>query len=295
MSAPASPMTTRFVAYSRLLVIGMLALEIPSIWLLEATPEWEPAWRGLHLLQMLLLIGLVIVGRSYLKKQESHWVTQSHFVLAALVFSFIGDFINSGLIDVSAITEQRHVLSIVPFAIAQIIYVMVFWRSSSVSPEHSASDSISNFKLAGLVLWLPVSVGLWFTIFTDWMPTVIERATLFYACLVMLMGITSTWIWRVWGDIGSWVTIGAMLFLISDAMIGSAISRGVAPEGVAAHIIWATYFSAQCLIARLPLLGQAMEDTTPDYPPGYEEYLAEVEMSEEAAAELRGDADKSAE
>lgn len=286
MNMTAETMTTKFVAGSRLLVISMLLLEIPSIWLVQTLPEWTMPWRVLHLVQMLLLIGLVLKSRSYLRQQDSHWISQCHFILAALGLSLVGDLINSGLIDFSAITDQRHLLSIGPFAAAQIVYIMVFWRSSSVSPNHSESDSISNFKLAGLVLWLPISVGLWFSIFTEWMPTIIERATLFYACLVMLMGITSTWIWRVWGDIGSWVTIGALLFLISDALIGSALSRGGVPEGVASHIIWATYFAAQCFIARLPMLGLAMEARTPDYPPGYEEYV-EYELPPEAAAELR--------
>ncbi len=102
----------------------------------------------------------------------------------------------------------------------------------------------------------------------------------------MLMGITRTWLWAFWVDIVFWATCGAPLFLISDALIGSALSRGGVPEGVASHMIWATYFAAQCFIARLPMLGLAMEARIPDYPPGYAEYV-ESELPPEAAAELR--------
>lgn len=263
--------TTRFVALTRLLVISTLGLEVGAVWLLSAKPELEPAWRILHLLQMTLLIVLVIVSRRQIPTESSHWKRLTGFVLAALTFSIIGDFINSGLIDLSSLVQPQQVLSIIPFALAQFIYVLMFWRSSSVSPEHGDVDAISNFKLAGLVLWLPLSVALWFSVFSDHMPTIVERATLFYTCLVLLMGITSTWVWRVWGDIGSWVTIGALAFLVSDAMIGIAISKGVSPSGIGAHIIWVLYFMAQCLIARLPVLGLAMEARIPDYPEGYED------------------------
>lgn len=247
-----------------LLIGAMLLLEGLAIALMPEDDSWLPALKALRLLEVLILIGWSLKGRALLK--GSHWQWQASLILLALGFSFLGDVINSGFIDIEAYITPRHLASIPAFALAQLLYVLLFWRSASVHPAHSEANSISNFKLITLLLWLPLSYGMWALVFDASQPLLIERATLFYSSLVVLMLLCSSWIWRVWGDIGLAVSAGALLFVISDALIGTALNQGLTPSGFKAHLIWVTYFAAQALIARLALLGQQMEARIPEAP-----------------------------
>lgn len=239
-----------------MLIISAVLFEIAAVWVLSQKPELVPLWRLIHLTQMLLLIALTWSSRRQLQSHSSPWITPSTFILAALFFSLLGDFINSRLIDLTAIFSPQTVLSIPPFAIAQMLYVAVFWVTFS---QVKQARDIGRFRIISLLLWLPLVFFLWSTVFSGDQATVMLAATLFYTALVVLMGISSTWVWRSWGRAGATVCGGAMLFLISDAMIGHAMSSGNSPSGLAGHLIWLFYFVAQCLIARLPVVGHDMD------------------------------------
>lgn len=241
--------------FGHMLIIAAVLFEVASVWLLSQKPEFVLMWRLVHLTQMLLLIALTWAGRQQLKDQNSSWVTSSNLILAALLFSLVGDFINARLIDLTAIFSPQTVLSIPPFAIAQMLYVTVFWMTFN---QPKQARDIGHFKAISLLLWLPVAGFLWSMVFSGDQVTVMLAATLFYTALVVLMGISSTWVWRSWGNAGATVCGGAVLFLTSDAMIGHAMSSGNSPSGFAGHLIWLFYFVAQCLIARLPILGHEL-------------------------------------
>lgn len=247
----------RFVTQTWLLLIAALIFEVIAIAALQQQPQWMPALRVVHLLQMAVVLLMAVHAMRNLTAAQSVWAWQAKGLVLALVFAITGDIINSGLIDFSHITEKRHLLSIPAFALMQGIYVLLFWRSAATNP--SDRERLKPIKLLGLILWLPLSLLLWFAVFTNDIPVLMERATLFYVCLVVLMGISSCWISYIWGKAGFWVTVGALSFMVSDALIGIALNKGGVPAGMATHWVWITYIGAQCLIVRLPLLGHIRE------------------------------------
>jgi hypothetical protein len=252
----------RMVAQTWLLLAAAFVFEVAAIFALQQQPQWMPGLRVVHLLQMAALLLLSYRNFSHLKQADSHWAWQARWLFIALLFAFSGDLINSGLVDLSGITAQRHLLSIPAFAVMQSIYVLLFWRSSSAAASHINSNRIKTLKLASLIVWLPASVLLWRLVFDNDMSVLIQRATLFYVCLVVLMGITSGWLSYVWGRTAYWVTVGAISFMISDALIGIALNQGGVPTGMATHWVWLSYIGAQCLIVRLPVLGARLEAET---------------------------------
>ena len=247
----------RFITQTWLLLIAAMLFEVIAIAVLQQQPQWMPALRVVHLLQMAVVLVMAMFAVRNLAAARSAWAWQAKALVLALVFAITGDIINSGLIDFSHITEKRHLLSIPAFALMQGIYVLLFWRSAATNPNDR--QRLKPIKLIGLVVWLPLSLLLWFAVFTNDMPALIERATLFYVCLVVLMGISSCWISYIWGKAGFWVTVGALSFMVSDALIGMALNKGGVPAGMATHWVWITYIGAQCLIVRLPLLGHLRE------------------------------------
>lgn len=244
---------SQLMRLSRVFIISAIVFELAALWFVSHKPELVPLWRVLHLVQMLLLIALTWASKRQLQHQQSNWASASNLVLAALCISLVGDMINSRLIDLNALFSPQTVLSIPPFAIAQMLYVALFWQSYKRPKQ--ASDS-PRFRQVGLLVWLPLAAALWSTVFSSSLPPVMLGATVFYTALVVLMGVTSTWIWRSWGATGITICIGALLFLTSDAMIGHAMSSGNSPSGFSGHVIWLLYIVAQCLIARLPVLGE---------------------------------------
>lgn len=229
------------------LLIGFLLLELPFIWLLSNQPEWTATWRVVHLIQMLLLMGWLAVANRQLSPEFKRC---GQGLMFALVLSFIGDVINSRLIDLSFIVDPQIFLSIIPFAATQLIYALLFWQAAKTSPR------ILQYKRISLILWPIITLLLWSNLLADGMPTVLVAATLGYASMVLLMLVTSSWLWRAWGSAGLPLLLGALIFVSSDATIGFNISQGHSPAGWSAHYIWASYIVAQCLIIRLGLIRQ---------------------------------------
>lgn len=229
------------------LLVGFLLLELPFIWLLNSQPELTVVWRIVHLAQMLMLMGWLAMANQQLSPEFRRC---GQGLMLALVLSFLGDVINSRLIDLSFIVDPQIFLSIIPFAITQLIYALLFWQAAKASP------SIFQYKWLSLIAWPVITFLLWRNLLADDMPPVLTAATLGYASMVLLMLVTSSWLWRAWGSAGLPLLVGALIFVSSDATIGFNISQGHSPAGWSAHYIWASYIVAQCLIVRLGLIRQ---------------------------------------
>jgi len=237
----------RLLTINNYLLAAFVLAELPFVWLLSAQPEFESSWRIAHLGQMLVLMGWLLLANRELSPEFKN---TGRWLFAGLVFSFIGDVINSRLIDLSSIVEPQIFLSIIPFAATQLIYALLFWQAAQRSPQ------IFQYKRLSLLAWPIITLLLWSQILADGMPTVLMAATLIYAAMVLLMMVTSSWLWRAWGGAGLPLFAGAAIFVSSDATIGYNISQGHSPAGWSAHYIWVSYIVAQCLIVRLALIRQ---------------------------------------
>ncbi|MGB1580659.1 MAG: lysoplasmalogenase family protein, partial [Nevskiales bacterium] len=115
------------------LLISLLVGEVAIWWWRADFAQLETAYRSYHLAQMLLLIfTAALLWPRVVGTAASPWLYS--LILLGLLSSFVGDVINSFLIDLSQIVEPQTLLSVVPFAIAHCLYIAAFWRLGRTGP-----------------------------------------------------------------------------------------------------------------------------------------------------------------
>jgi hypothetical protein len=204
----------------------------------------DSIFRFFHLGQMVLLIvasffvRAQLAARSAMELSEAAWNRAATLIQIGLVFSFVGDIINSGLIDLRSILKPQVLISIPFFATAHILYI----RSYFIQTAFLSSRTIFLW-----VLWPFCAFALWKAV-VDPSNTLIAALSLPYSFMVSLMAISSIRMPMKYGLPGFTVTFGAFLFLLSDALIGWSITREHTRE--LSQVIWSTYYTAQILILR---------------------------------------------
>lgn len=154
----------------------------------------------------------------------------------ALAFSSLG--------DVLLAMRGRFVYGLVAFLLAHLLYVPLFIRQWPPQPFRAAPWKLIVTGLvivyAAVMLWwlLPLRDGL-------------SAPVAIYLCVLTAMVSTATL-----ADFETaWVTVGAILFLISDSLIALNKFKGLFGPVSSGLLIWATYYNAQYLIA-LGVLGE---------------------------------------
>jgi hypothetical protein len=250
------------MALIRQLTIGavllLIAGEAKAIILQLTDGPWnEYSYTGFHLIQMVLVIGISFMIRKEVisalpgeGEKSGRWAYVPALVLAGLVFSFIGDLINSALIDLTFILKPQTMLSIPFFTIAHIFYVIAFYFLSCRPGE---DNSVTRKQMTvGLVIWPFLGIGLWLLVIPREADGLIKHLSLFYALVVTLMAMASLWPFHAFGKRALFVPIGGMLFALSDSIIGYTLLR---PGGFYFDVvIWTMYFTAQLFILHSPLV-----------------------------------------
>ncbi len=212
-----------------------------------------------HLLQTLLLVALAFAIKK--ERQENNslnpslsardWARVTSWLAGGIIFSFAGDLINSGLLHLDALLQPQTLLSIPPFALAHICYIAAFYFLSRRWLRASSNLFLSVTLAAAPIL----ALGVWSFVMPSEVPRLIAYATLTYAFIIAAMVLSSVWVVRAWRRQGLPVMLGALLFLLSDALLGYALLRE--RPFVLGQIIWATYILGQLLIVRAGLLHRA--------------------------------------
>ncbi|GEM_PF-1805251 len=235
-----------------LLVLSILGGELTTCWLSlngYSFSEFEPVYRFFHLTQMVVLI--LLAGLSYRKIGDAFWQGISHLVLLGLSVSLVGDIINSFLVDLSFILQPQTLLSAVPFAIAHLLYITVFWKLG----RGSESSTPMPLLLMTVIAWPPLAVVLWLILVDSSAGSILKWLSFAYAHVVVLMALASLWPLRAWGR-AAWVAAaGGFVFLISDAFFGAWLAEGRDRPLWVSQFIWITYFLAQLLLLHVPLIG----------------------------------------
>ncbi len=248
-------------------VIALAAGEALALLFLLADWPWRNApHRAFHLLQMALAIyiSFSILSEARTRDTKDGGRTRSLpalLVLLGLVFSWVGDFVNSRLIDLTYILPQQTLLSVPFFTLAHVFYIIVYVRLFRAGPKGVSKSRVIYIK-ASLVLWPFLAAGLWKVLIPAGGPAAVKWTSLFYALVVTLMMIVSTWVSVSWKAKGFKVTLGGVLFWISDGIIGYYLLRP--STEYATIVIWVTYFAAQLLIMRstLPLMVDGQPDSS---------------------------------
>ena len=200
------------------------AVERALLWLSVAcslsyfiTKSWQP-FPGSVVLKALCIAPLAVIAVRLLS-QPDNWLLGG-----ALIFSTLGDI----FLDLSGFFVQ----GLGAFLIAHLIYVVLFARNGQ-RPLRLTSNQVTS--LVALLLYsLALTTWLW--------PELGKLAApvLLYICAITLM-VASAIAARFRQ---SWIVWGALLFLISDSLIG--IHKFKTPVLLRDHLVWATYYLGQC-------------------------------------------------
>jgi len=251
------------------LFIVLLAGEvIASAFKITQGPWHEHAYRGFHLVQMVVAIVISFMIRVELLKinepaclSVSAWRRVALLVPLGLIFSLAGDIINSAIIDLRFVLGPdipQTLLSVPFFAVAHILYMIVFFTLAARSDQKiKVGRRLAITAVATLVVVIP----LWSALIPGDAPGLIKSLTLFYAVIVTSMMFSSLWVAHAWRGAGILVSMGGVLFWVSDGIIGYFLTRD--SWAYANIVIWSTYFAAQLLIMRAPLLAFVKRDGLP--------------------------------
>ncbi len=188
-------------------------------------PDWQLAE---YIFKPLLMISL---GYYFVNATILRGVRQNQFVLAAIVFSLLG--------DVFLMFEGYFIKGLGAFLIAHLFYIYAF--------RSEASRFFSKKKL-----FIPTILVLVYGYFLlmQVLPNValpLKVPITVYAIAILLMLLTTLHRWGNVSDISfKYVIVGATLFVISDSMI--AISKFVTSFPMDGVLIMATYGVGQYLI-----------------------------------------------
>lgn len=159
-----------------------------------------------------------------------------YLILAGMIFSFFGDMFNAAVIPLSA----PRLGGMVAFAMAHPFYIASFYFLL----KPTAIMTASFFWTALAAFWLLTAIGWYLFARNSEILPVINAGTLIYALIIGTMAVFALTLSLKMG--GWWWTVflGALLFCISDAIIGITDFGGTALKRP--HLwIWLTYIPGQ--------------------------------------------------
>ncbi|HEX4946048.1 MAG TPA: lysoplasmalogenase [Blastocatellia bacterium] len=147
----------------------------------------------------------------------------------ALIFSSLGD------IFLALRNGNYFVFGLLSFLVAHLFFIALWTRHW---PQPLRANSAQKLVVAALLLFLVMM--LW------WILPVpgLSLPVAIYMCVLTTMVVTAALVEFK----GSWVVIGAVLFLISDTLIALGTFKNVVGGRLAGFLIWSTYYLAQYLM-----------------------------------------------
>lgn len=201
-----------------------------------------------------LLLSLIHLVSSFIENEELGMITKpllipalmyyfvgstaksplNYFVLAALIFSFLGDT----LLMFAENNELFFLIGLVSFLIAHIIYIIINLNAKVIA-ERGIKPQWQDIPFVFYGLFM-------FTIIKDNLGEMYIPA-LIYTVIICLMIITARKRWKKSDDRSFWlVVVGAGLFLISDSLL--AIDKFDGAFQLSELAIMTTYLLAQLLM-----------------------------------------------
>jgi uncharacterized membrane protein YhhN len=210
-------------------VLLLLSIASSAIyWLTASAPFPGRVW------VKALSIATLAVLAFRLLREEAHgreWLRDHDNTIlgAALVFSCLGDV----LLDLDG--ERLFVQGLLAFLTAHFLYILLFVRNwpRPLRPGGGQLLLVAAILLTSLLLanWFAPSLGTF------------AKPVMLYLCVITVMTVTAT----LAGFSTRWIVAGALLFLISDALI--ATHKFKTPVPGRDFLVWSTYYLGQYGIA----------------------------------------------
>lgn len=178
---------------------------------------------ALEMLKSAMLLLLMVALAAFHVQVNRHVRTRLYwFVAGALVLSWLGD--NAGGIALLA--------KILFFLAVQALYIAAFWPRREHSVLHRRPVLVVPYALVAVALVVLVAPDAGALL----VPVII------YALAMVAMAVLST-------GLNRWTTIGGVLFLVSDAVLGLMLLTGGRLDfPFAGVVVMATYLAAQLLL-----------------------------------------------
>lgn len=183
---------------------------------------------------------IMLVLGTYYYTQSTQPISLTKSVMAAIVFSWIGDI----SLMFQGKNELYFMVGLGAFLIAHICYVMAY--SQHIEKKEGAGlHGIQKFRFSlpivlagtGLITILYAHLG------------VFKIPVAVYAIVLMVMTLQALFRYGYTNTVSFWfVFVGAILFMISDSMI--AVNKFLVPFELAGLAIMSTYILAQFLIVK---------------------------------------------
>jgi uncharacterized membrane protein YhhN len=184
----------------------------------------------------LLMIALLLYYLLAVRATPNSW---SKLIVGALVFSWFGDV----LLMLQGKYEDLFIFGLAAFLLAHICYILGF-RKAKFDETGETNRSFVHTRLVFLVFVGGVLIYMLHPYLNEMLVPVIS-----YTIVIIAMGIAALFR-RGWTTDKSFIMVysGALLFIMSDAMIG--INKFMNPIIQASLLIMATYIAAQFLIIK---------------------------------------------
>ena len=198
-------------------------------------------WINLTTKPMLVLILLVY----FLSSQVYRSGIMSRLVIAALLFSWIGDV----LLMLQGRIQELFIFGLMAFLAAHVCYIFAYRHARDKKPDKDYSAFIRGRSIFLVFVGLALIYMLYPGLEAMLVPVIV------YTIVLIAMGISAVNRRGKTSD-KSFIMVysGALLFILSDAMIG--IDKFLNPIFHARLLIMATYISAQFLIVKGIMLHQ---------------------------------------
>lgn len=195
----------------------------------------QTGWLNMATKPLLMILLLV----HYLTSPNSKSTTLTKLVVAALSLSWLGDI----LLMLQAQAEGLFIFGLSAFLSAHLCYIFAY-RQARFQTATKKFTSYIRGRTVFLILVGGVLIFMLYPTLDDMLAPVIM-----YTVVIIFMGITALRR-RGYTSEKSFIMVysGALLFIMSDAMIG--IDRFMSPVFHARLLIMATYIAAQFLIVK---------------------------------------------
>lgn len=214
----------------RLLAVLIALLEVAFV--LFGDPSDLRLYRSVHLLEMVSLIAIVAVTAPASRG--------TLIILLALASAFLGDIVNSKLIDFSAIYSQQVLLSIPFFLLTHLLYLGLF-------TQRLRKNLV--FRVVAALICVAVLVQL----FGPDVGLLAMVGLAVYGVILLSMAFMAL---PFLGEASPapLVAVGACVFVVSDCLISATLFSGLQRTMAIDSAIWLTYIYAQICISCVLML-----------------------------------------
>eukprot|EP01095_Lingulamoeba_sp_RSL-Kostka_P004037 TRINITY_DN15127_c0_g1_i1.p1 TRINITY_DN15127_c0_g1~~TRINITY_DN15127_c0_g1_i1.p1 ORF type:complete len:284 (+),score=11.56 TRINITY_DN15127_c0_g1_i1:61-912(+) len=228
------------------------------------------SWKKFHLLQMLFLVMFSLIRYTFVKNKYNEGNRHLQLcLLIGIISSFIGDVINSEIINLSFIIKPQVLLSAIPFSITHICYAyvisMICFSKSENQRKIEIIDLLKKIHRLCLLLVPVIAISLWYYYVYSNSNSATSSLLLFisfgYSFLVTILFIATLLLFlcsyvieknSIYFDFI--LFLGGSLFLYSDCMISVSLFSGIYTSISHLQLIWVTYYASQIILCPFLLL-----------------------------------------